>query len=207
MTHPLRTALVVGLAWAMVVTSTVLVGANVAAVSPASPTQQLSHRFSGGDRFWTKDDTRYFSPWFDGRHRIMIPYGCTRAPYYAPDPRCVRQRGFHHGIDIAMKCGTKLFSIVRGRIAPRWGAGSLGAAYGSKAFRLRSKGRDYVFGHVRRSYFNPGQRIRRGELIARAGKRGAPDGCHLHFEVRPQGASYTQAVEPRERLKLSRRSQ
>jgi murein DD-endopeptidase MepM/ murein hydrolase activator NlpD len=147
------------------------------------------------------------SPWFDGRHRIMIPFGCTRAPYYAPDPRCVRQRGFHHGIDIAMKCGTKLFSNVRGRIAPRWGGGALGSAYGSQAFRLRSNGRDYVFGHVRRSYFNPGQRVRRGELIARAGKRGAPDGCHLHFEVRPQAGSYTQAIAPRERLELSRRPQ
>ena len=157
------------------------------------------------DRFWTNNDNHYRSPWFEGRHRIMIPFGCTRAPYYAPDPRCVRQRGFHHGIDIAMRCGTKIFSNVRGRIAPRWTAGSLGSAYGGKAFRLRSHGRDYVFGHVRRAYFKPGQRVRNGDLIARAGALGAPDGCHLHFEVRPKAGSYTQAVRPWDYLELSRR--
>src|SRR4051795_1908676 len=64
--------------------------------------------------FYTHDKTWYTSPWFGGKHRIMIPFGCTRAPYYAPDPRCTtadgRHRGFHHGIDIAMACGTKLFA-------------------------------------------------------------------------------------------------
>ncbi len=60
--------------------------------------------------FYSKDKHQYDSPWFAGEHRIMIPFGCTRAPYYSPDPRCRNNHGFHHGIDIAMPCGTRLLS-------------------------------------------------------------------------------------------------
>ena len=44
----------------------------------------------------------------------MIGYGCTPAPYYDHDSRCPGTQGFHHGIDVAMPCGTPLFSAVRG---------------------------------------------------------------------------------------------
>src|SRR6478736_1821364 len=66
--------------------------------------------------FYTRDRTRYTSPWYAGARRIMVPYGCTRAPYYDPDPRCRHQHGFHHGIDIAMPCGTPLYAGRRGSV-------------------------------------------------------------------------------------------
>ena len=77
-------------------------------------------------RFWVKDTHRYESPWFAGARRKMIAFGCTAAPYYAPDPRCTRDRGFHHGLDIAMPCGTRLFAGLRGRVVSPSSAGSLG---------------------------------------------------------------------------------
>ena len=158
------------------------------------------------ERFWVADNTRYRSPWYVGKHRKMIPWGCTRAPYYPPDPRCKDNRGFHHGIDIAMRCGTKLFAGYRGRVVEPYLSGALGSAYGAKALRLRNFGvdRDFVIGHVRRVYVEAGQVVRKGELIARAGKLGAPDGCHLHFEVRPTTGSYVDAVDPRPYLHLRR---
>src|SRR5690349_3025717 len=67
-------------------------------------------------RFYSHDTTRYTSPWFGGARRIMVPYGCTRAPYYDPDPRCAHGRGFHHGIDIAIGCGRPLYAGRRGRV-------------------------------------------------------------------------------------------
>jgi hypothetical protein len=30
--------------------------------------------------FYSKDKTFYTSPWFQGAHRIMVPFGCTTAP-------------------------------------------------------------------------------------------------------------------------------
>jgi murein DD-endopeptidase MepM/ murein hydrolase activator NlpD len=157
-----------------------------------------------GRRFWVKDRRRYRSPWYAGAHRRMINYGCTAAPYYAPDPRCSRGHGFHHGVDIAMECGTRLFSALRARVVDPDSAGALGSAYGRKAFRLRSRrfGVDIVIGHTRKVYVRPGRRVRPGQLIARASDMAAPDGCHLHFEVRPRAGSVEQAVSPRPRLRL-----
>lgn len=155
-------------------------------------------------RFWVRDRRHYRSPWYAGAHRRMINFGCTRAPYYAPDPRCRRERGFHHGLDIAMPCGTRLFSALRGRVVRPRSAGALGPSYGRNAFRIRNHRYrvDIAIGHTRRVYVAPGDRVRRGDLIARASDMGAPDGCHLHFEVRPRRASYQQAVNPRARLRL-----
>ena len=157
-------------------------------------------------RFWVKDTHRYSSPWYAGARRKMINFGCTRAPYYRPDPRCSGDRGFHHGLDIAMPCGTRLFAGVRGRVVEPRSSGALGAAYGANAFRVRNHhhGVDIVIGHVRRVYVEPGDRVRRGQLLARASDAGAPDGCHLHFEVRPRRAGHQDAVRPHALLRLRR---
>jgi len=168
----------------------------------AAPPAQAQAQDHG--RFWTNDTSFYRSPWFAGSHRIMIPFGCTKAPYYAYDPRCRYPQGFHHGLDLAMPCGTRIFSDVRGRVVSPTSAGALGPSYGRKAFRIRHAGHDFVFGHVRRVYVQPGHRVRRGQLVARAGDLAAPDGCHLHFEVRPAGGGYTTAVAPRPFLSLRR---
>jgi murein DD-endopeptidase MepM/ murein hydrolase activator NlpD len=160
----------------------------------------------GPRRYWVRDKHHYTSPWFEGARRKMIDFGCTRAPYYDPSPRCTDDRGFHHGLDLAMPCGTKLFAGFRGWVVRPGSQGALGSAYGPHAFRLRNHARDVdvVVGHVRRVYVAPGDRVRKGQLIARANKLGAPDGCHLHFEVRPIKGGYTSAVRPNPYLMLAR---
>ena len=160
---------------------------------------------AGADPRWvyySKDTTRYTSPWFAGAHRIMIPFGCTRAPYYSPDPRCTDRRGFHHGIDIAMRCGTGLFSPYRGRVVSN---DSLGPAYGDNPLLLRNRrlGYDVVIGHTRRVFVHEGDRVPPGTLIARASDDGAPDGCHLHFERRAVGGGLDTARKPRRLLALT----
>ena len=160
-----------------------------------------------GDRFYVKDKHRYHSPWYAGRHRKMIPYGCTRAPYYPPSDRCKKDRGFHHGLDIAMPCGNRLTAGLAGRVVRRSSAGALGPADWRHAFRLRNHRRDIdiVIGHVRKVFVKPGDRVRRGQRIARASDAAAPDGCHLHFEVRPTAGGYRDAVRPGPYLRLHRR--
>lgn len=175
---------------------------------PESADVERTQRVAAADeprRFWVKDTRRYDSPWYAGERRKMINFGCTRAPYYDPDPRCSNERGFHHGIDIAMPCGTRLFAGLRGRVVDPSSSGALGASYGAKAFRIRNQRHDVdiVIAHVRKVYVAPGDRVRRGRLIARASDAGAPDGCHLHFEVRPKRAGYTAAVRPHDYLRLS----
>ena len=157
-------------------------------------------------RFWVKDTNHYRSDWYAGKHRKMIAYGCTRAPYYDPDSRCKKDRGFHHGIDIAMPCGTRLFAGFRGTVVRPTSPGALGPAYGTNAFRLRNTRmqQDFVIGHVRKVFVQPGDRVARGTRIALASDAGAPDGCHLHLEVRPAAQSYGASVAPKDYIGLRR---
>ncbi|MGZ4465585.1 MAG: M23 family metallopeptidase [Nocardioides sp.] len=160
---------------------------------------------AGGDprwRFYTADKTWYTSPWFAGAHRIMVPFGCTRAPYYDPDPRCRHQHGFHHGIDVAMRCGTRLYAAHRLTVVSH---DTLGPAYGDNPLRLRNArhGYDLVIGHTRTVYVHEGDVVPRGTLLARASDNGAPDGCHLHFEQRAVGGDLASAKRPRALLDLS----
>ena len=134
----------------------------------------------------------------------MIGYGCTPAPYYDHDSRCPGRQGFHHGIDVAMACGTPLFSAVRGVVLDPAASGSPGAAYGEHPFRIRTDGHDILIGHTRRVFVAArATRVRPGQRIALASDSGAPDGCHLHFEVRRQGGGVSDAVDPAPLLQLS----
>ena len=152
--------------------------------------------------FYSDDKTYYTSPWYAGGHRIMIPFGCTEAPYYSPDPRCPDEQGFHHGLDIAMGCGTKLIAGRRARVVSH---ASLGPAYGENPVMLRNRKRgwDLVIGHTRKVFVDVGDVVRRGDVFARASDSGAPDGCHLHFEVRAVGGGLDTARWPRPLLKLT----
>ncbi len=162
--------------------------------TPTYPEDPVDPRW----RFFTTDRTRYTSAWFAGAHRVMIGFGCTTAPYYAHDPRCPGKQGFHHGIDVVMPCGTPLTSAVDGVVAPASGPEKPDAAYGAYAFRIRvaTAGVDILIGHVRTVDVRPGQAVARGQRIALSGDEGAPDGCHLHVEVRSAAGGLATARDP-----------
>ncbi len=123
-----------------------------------SPTERADPRW----RFFSADKQRHTSPWFAGAHRVMIGYGCTVAPYYDHDPRCPGREGFHHGIDVAMPCGTPLTSDVRGVVLAPTAPGSPGSAYGENPLRIHSGDVDILIGHTRKVYVEPGDRVRLG---------------------------------------------
>jgi murein DD-endopeptidase MepM/ murein hydrolase activator NlpD len=184
-----------------VLASVVAAALSSAALPPAAAGGERP-RSPDPDTVFTRDRSYYSSPWYDGAWQEMIPFGCTRAPYYSRDPSCPRSKpGRHHGIDMYMPCGTRIRSAVPGRVVRSPG---LGPAYGKYAFVIRSRGFDYVIGHAWRLLVEPGERVRRGQVVARSGKRAAPDGCHLHFEKRPAGAGYTSAVDPERSLRRTK---
>ena len=51
-----------------------------------------------------QDKHHYTSPWFQGAHRIVVPFRAGAVPY--PDRGCADDHAFHHGLDVAMPCGT-----------------------------------------------------------------------------------------------------
>jgi len=173
---------------------------SAAATPPPSPTPH--DRPDPRWRFYTADKAWHTSPWFAGAHRVMIGYGCNASPWYDHDSRCPGREGFHHGIDVAMPCGTPLLSAVRGVVVDPSSPGSPGSAYGVHPFRIRSGDRDILIGHTVHVFVHPGQQVRPGQRIALAGDSGAPDGCHLHFEVRRAGGGLSTATDPAPLLAL-----
>jgi murein DD-endopeptidase MepM/ murein hydrolase activator NlpD len=165
---------------------------------------------NGTPRFWPRSlvDTWYSSPWFGGAHPVMVGFGCTEAPYYNPDPTCPNGEGKHHGVDVDMPCGTPLFADMTGEVVPFNAPGAPGPAYGSKVLRIRGRvpgnpdSVDVVIGHTRHDLVKPGDHVTIGERISYASDDGAPDGCHLHFEVRPPDTNYRRAINPATYLKL-----
>jgi murein DD-endopeptidase MepM/ murein hydrolase activator NlpD len=148
---------------------------------------------------FTKDHHYYSSPWYDGAWQEMIGFGCTKAPYYTRDLSCPRSKpGKHHGIDTFMPCGNKVRSAVKGHVVRN---PAVGSAYGTLGLVIRHSRYDFVIGHARRLKVGPGEHVEPGQLIARSGKNGAPDGCHLHFEKRPAGQGYTSAINPLKSLR------
>ncbi len=156
------------------------------------PTSRLPVAGRGQQKALVRPVVFITSPWFPGVRFIGINYGCNPTPYYPHDGRCSGRQGFHHGVDVSMPKGTPIYSNVSGTIIK----GGTGNGYGSKAFRIRTSNRDILLGHVSRVVVRAGQRVKPGQLIAYSGNLGAPDGSHLHFEVRPKGATYVSAVNP-----------
>jgi murein DD-endopeptidase MepM/ murein hydrolase activator NlpD len=169
---------------------------------PAEPRPSPSDRPDPRWRFYTDDHAWHTSPWFRGAHRVMIGFGCNASPWYSHDPRCPGRQGFHHGIDVAMPCGTPLLSAVDGVVLAPSAPGAPGPAYGVHPFRIRTGDHDVLIGHTVEVFVRPGQRIHKGQRIALAGDSGAPDGCHLHFEVRRAGGGLSTATDPAELLAL-----
>lgn len=91
-----------------------------------------------------------------------------------------RGLGFHDGIDIAAAPGTPVLAAADGAVA--YAAELRG--YGRVIIVRHDDGYATVYAHNRENRVREGQRVRRGEVIAKVGASGRASGPNLHFEVR-----------------------
>ena len=90
---------------------------------------------------------------------------------------------FHKGLDISNRMGTPV-------LAPAQGAVILAArdgAYGNSVEINHGGGIVTKYGHMQRWAVQPGQGVKRGEIIGYSGMSGRTTGPHLHYEVRLNG--------------------
>jgi murein DD-endopeptidase MepM/ murein hydrolase activator NlpD len=87
---------------------------------------------------------------------------------------------FHAGVDIRADKGTPVVATADGIVSRAGWLGSLGKAvvinHGNSQLTTR-------YGHMTEVFARPGQVVRRGEVIGRAGSTGRSTGNHLHYEV------------------------
>ena len=171
----------------------VIAASDAAAAALVSATPQLAARINGQP----EGDTQFrsiFSAWrqMDGpaAQPIAIP---SRRPVDAmsltsrfgtrSDPFTGR-RARHNGIDIPGPIGTPIYATADGTVGrAQWVSG-----YGKYVEVEHGHAMQTRYGHMTEILVQPGQRVRRGDMIGLMGSTGRSTGSHLHYEVRIAGA-------------------
>ena len=99
------------------------------------------------------------------------------------------RRELHRGIDIAGRNGTPILAPAEGRV--RYTGPDRGL--GNTVILRHGYGIESVFGHLSEILVKPGEKVKRGQEIARMGNSGRSTGPHLHYQVTVNGV----AVNPR----------
>jgi murein DD-endopeptidase MepM/ murein hydrolase activator NlpD len=92
----------------------------------------------------------------------------------------------HQGIDIGMLRTLPLRSVAAGVVRKTGYVGGY-EGYGNIVVLDLPGGYRALYAHLSRVAVKPGQRVRRGQPLGRAGCTGRCSGTHLHFEVRRSG--------------------
>ena len=89
------------------------------------------------------------------------------------------QRG-HHGVDIALRTGDKVYAAFGGtvRVASRMGG------YGNCVVVRHPNGLETLYGHLSKINVARGQHVKAGDVVGLGGSTGNSTGPHLHFECR-----------------------
>jgi murein DD-endopeptidase MepM/ murein hydrolase activator NlpD len=90
----------------------------------------------------------------------------------------------HNGVDIAAKTGTPIHAAADGIVAY---ANNELKGYGNIVMIVHPDGAVTSYAHCSKLLVVPGQRVKRGEVIAEVGSTGISQGPHLHFEYRVHG--------------------
>ena len=87
----------------------------------------------------------------------------------------------HHGIDIGARRGTAIRAASGGKVEfSGWGP----TGYGLMIIIKHPGNLTTVYAHNSRNLVKKGNKVKRGQMIARVGKTGRASGPHVHFEVR-----------------------
>lgn len=95
----------------------------------------------------------------------------------------------HYGIDIVANVGTPVYAPGNGRVTYIGRKGGYGLEIEiDHGFGYRTR-----YGHLSKVLVKRGQRIKRGDLIAKTGNSGLSTGPHLHYEVSHNGVKLNPA--------------
>jgi len=89
------------------------------------------------------------------------------------------QKEFHSGLDISNAPGTKIIAPANGRVS----VAAEKLYIGNLVVIDHDHGRVTQYGHLKEILVNPGQEVKRGDVIGLVGNTGRSTGPHLHYEV------------------------
>jgi LysM repeat protein len=109
-------------------------------------------------------------------NKITSPYGYRLHPIYG-------KKLFHSGVDIRGGVGEPIKSAGDGVISYSGNK----SGYGKLVIIKHSLGYETRYGHCSKLLVNVGDKVKKGDVIAKVGSTGVSTGPHLHFEVRKLG--------------------
>lgn len=111
-----------------------------------------------------------------GFSRISSGYGYRQHPILSIQE-------FHTGIDIPAPSGTPTVAIDNGTVIYSGVKGS----YGNTIMIQHDDGKVSLYAHNSQLVASVGQRVTKGQVVAKIGSTGMSTGPHLHFEIRING--------------------
>jgi len=121
-----------------------------------------------------------------------LPGAPTSSPFGLRTDPFTGKPAHHAGLDLAAASGTPIVASAPGVVV----SAGMRAGYGLAVEVDHGGGLTTLYGHASELLVQPGERVERGQAIARVGETGHATGPHLHFEVRTQGTP----VDPRRAL-------
>jgi len=122
------------------------------------------------------------------RGRITSGFGHRRDPFEQADGE------FHRGLDIANALGSPIKATADGVVlVASWQGG-----YGRMVIIDHGRGFRTYYGHTSKLLVKPGDRVKRGDVVALMGTSGHSTGYHLHYEIWQNG----RAVNPMRFVKV-----
>jgi murein DD-endopeptidase MepM/ murein hydrolase activator NlpD len=117
-----------------------------------------------------------------GNPPITSPYGMRMHPI-------THVYKLHDGTDFGVPCGTPVYAAASGTVLQEY----YNYGYGNRLILnngiMRGKNIVTTYNHLSSYVAHPGNRVKRGQLIAYSGTTGYSTGCHLHFMVLVNGAT------------------
>ncbi len=108
---------------------------------------------------------------------LTASFGLRIHPFY-------RSLQPHSGVDYTVPEGTPVFATADGTVRS---VSQSNTGSGLTVTISHSGGYETVYSHLSRSSVRAGERVRRGDIIARTGDTGMSLAPHLHYEVRKDG--------------------
>ena len=111
-----------------------------------------------------------------GYHKVTSPYGNRYHPV-------LKKNKFHSGVDLRAPMGTPIVAANDGKVL----SAGYNSGYGNRIYIDHGGGIVTVYAHNSKLLVKAGDKVKRGQTIAKAGSTGRSTGPHLHFEVRKNG--------------------
>ena len=124
-----------------------------------------------------------FAGHFTGRFSYPIPGAPITSGFGMRYHPILHYTRMHTGVDFGAGYGTPIHAAAAGVVI----ASERMGGYGNVVIVDHGGGFATVYGHCSRLLVSDGERVGRGQVIARVGATGLATGPHLHFEVRING--------------------